>query len=413
MPSTTQPIIRLPDTLRNWPWRRTINPHYEECKTESEAWIESFRAFSPRAQKAFNRCNFSLLSSLAWANLDRDGCRIGCDLMHLFFVFDEHSDRSTQEETRQQAISIMDALRNPHKARPEGEFIGGRVAQEYWLNAIKTTSPIFQRRFIESFQRYVDSVVQQSSDRDHHCQRDITSYLALRRYTIGAEPSFVLNAMHMDLPDNVVSHPTLKRLEELATDMIILGNDIVSYDREQSQPGQAEHNIISAIMSSLNLDVQGAMDWVGVYHDGLVEEFLSEFSRLPVFPEESEQINAYVVEYANALANWVRASDSWGFESERYFGKDAPRIGREKTFVLRPQQVVSEASAQEVAIAPEPETLPSEHLESEDEVSVAKHKREEDVKRRVAPAGVGTISSIWTRAWSFFGSLLKRVGILL
>jgi len=33
--------------------------------------MESFHAFSPRAQKAFNRCNFSLLSSLAWANLDK------------------------------------------------------------------------------------------------------------------------------------------------------------------------------------------------------------------------------------------------------------------------------------------------------------------------------------------------------
>lgn len=59
-----------------------------------------------------------------------EGCRIGCDLMHLFFVFDEHSDRSTKEETRQQADAIMDALRNPHKPRPPHEFIGGRVAQE-------------------------------------------------------------------------------------------------------------------------------------------------------------------------------------------------------------------------------------------------------------------------------------------
>lgn len=67
-------------------------------------------------------------------------------------------------------------------------------------------------------------------------------------------------------------------------------------------------------MSSLDLDVQGAMDWVGVYHDGLVDEFLSEYDRIPVFPELPEQVNAYVVEYANALANWVRASDCWGFE---------------------------------------------------------------------------------------------------
>lgn len=104
--------------------------------------------------------------------------------------------------------------------------------RSFWLRAIKSTPVSFQRRFIESFQRYVDSVVQQSSDREHRCQRNIEDYLTIRRYTIGAEPSFVANAMYMDLPDHVVEHPTLRRLELLAIDMIVMGNDIVSYDRE-------------------------------------------------------------------------------------------------------------------------------------------------------------------------------------
>lgn len=82
----------------------------------------------------------------------------------------------------------------------------------------------------------MDSVVQQSSDREHGCQRNIDDYLAIRRYTIGAEPSFVVNAMNMDLPDHVVEHPTLRRLELLAIDMIVMGNDIVSYDREYVSP---------------------------------------------------------------------------------------------------------------------------------------------------------------------------------
>ncbi|KAK0670689.1 isoprenoid synthase domain-containing protein [Cercophora samala] len=314
MPTSSQLTIHLPDTLRNWPWKRTINPHYEDCKRESEAWIESFQAFSPKAQQAFNRCNFSLLSSLAWANLNREGCRIGCDLMHLFFVFDEYSDHSTEDETRQQASAIMDALRNPHSPRPPYEFVGGRVAQEYWLNAIKNTSQTFQRRFIEAFQRYTDSVVQQSFDRSQGCQRDIQSYLALRRFTIGAEPSFVLNAMHMDLPDHVFAHPTLRRLEHLATDMIIIGNDIVSYNREQSQPGQGEHNIVSAAMATFGLSVQDAMDWAGRHHDNLVDQFIAEHKQLPQFPHESSTVGDHVREYADALANWVRASDSWGFE---------------------------------------------------------------------------------------------------
>ena len=246
--------------------------------------------------------------------------------------------------------------------------------------------------------------MQQSSDRDQHCQRDVQSYLTLRRYTIGAEPSFVLNAMHMDLPDAVVNHPTLKRLEDLATDMIILGNDIVSYDREQSQPGQAEHNIISAAMSSHNLDVQGAMDWVGELHDGLVDEFLGLYARLPQkFPEETEQTNAYAKEYANALANWVRASDAWGFESERYFGRDAPRVGRERTFTLRPQPQTQDSdqwAAQEVAIAPEPETLKQEE-----------QRQQHQHQAVVNPAKVLTISSMWTRAWKFLGWVLKKAGI--
>lgn len=51
--------IYLPDTLAEWPWPRAINPHYAEAKEESQAWAASFNAFSPKAQHAFNRCDFS------------------------------------------------------------------------------------------------------------------------------------------------------------------------------------------------------------------------------------------------------------------------------------------------------------------------------------------------------------------
>lgn len=59
-----------------------------------------------------------------------DACRIGCDLMNLFFVFDEWSDISSAYETRLQADSIMDALRNPCKPRPTGEWVGGEIARQ-------------------------------------------------------------------------------------------------------------------------------------------------------------------------------------------------------------------------------------------------------------------------------------------
>ena len=54
-----RPLIRIPDPLRNWPWPRLVNPHYDECKRESDAWFQSFNAFSQKAQLAFVNCNFS------------------------------------------------------------------------------------------------------------------------------------------------------------------------------------------------------------------------------------------------------------------------------------------------------------------------------------------------------------------
>lgn len=51
--------VTLPDILASWPWPRTQNPLYEEVKTECEAWIASFKCFSPKAQKAYDACGFS------------------------------------------------------------------------------------------------------------------------------------------------------------------------------------------------------------------------------------------------------------------------------------------------------------------------------------------------------------------
>lgn len=59
-----------------------------------------------------------------------DGCRIGCDLINLFFVFDEKFDVSDAYETRHQADCIMDALNNPDKPRPPGDWIGGLITQQ-------------------------------------------------------------------------------------------------------------------------------------------------------------------------------------------------------------------------------------------------------------------------------------------
>jgi len=61
----------IPNNLDHWQWPRHLNPYYAEVKAESAAWARSFGAFSPKAQHAYDRCDFNLLACLAYPLLNK------------------------------------------------------------------------------------------------------------------------------------------------------------------------------------------------------------------------------------------------------------------------------------------------------------------------------------------------------
>nr|QJQ03973.1 Pro1 [Armillaria gallica] len=335
--------IFLPDTLANWQWPRHLNPHYAEVKKASAAWAKSFRAFQTKAQEAFDRCDFNLLASFAYPLADEARLRSGCDLMNLFFVIDEYSDVSTEEEVRAQKDIVMDAIRNTEKPRPAGEWIGGEVSRQFWDLAKKTASTQAQKRFIDTFDEYLESVVQQAADRNNSHVRGIESYLEVRRNTIGAKPSFALLEFDMQLPDE--SHQSSgyqRNLRKSCIDMLCLGNDVVSYNLEQARDDDG-HNIVTIAMNELRTDVAGAMIWVDEYHKQLESRFMENFKKVPRW---GGPIDLQVARYCDGLGNWVRANDQWSFESERYFGKKGPEIIQRRWITLMPKMVSEELGPQ-------------------------------------------------------------------
>jgi Delta6-protoilludene synthase len=161
--------FKLPDTLEHWPWKRLLNPHFQEVKDESAAWLRSFKAFEPRQQRKFDLCDFStlsldarcstsyiyfpdLLAGLSYSLLNKgdhppradsklfvtltdirhypEHLRVGCDFLNFVFVYDEFADVLDKDGAQQQADIAMDALRNPTKARPQGESIIGEIARQ-------------------------------------------------------------------------------------------------------------------------------------------------------------------------------------------------------------------------------------------------------------------------------------------
>jgi len=327
-PKTT---FMLPDLLANWPFKRTINQAFSTVAPISAEWIEDFKAFDAKTQRSFNKCNFGLIASLAYPRASPEHLRAGCDLMNTFFVFDDISDCQTACEVRKVADIIMDAIRNPDKPRPDGEPLLGEIHRSFWALASAKASITATRRFVKHYELYAAAVCEQAEDRDNSFVRDIDAYMALRRDTIGAKPSFDLLLLAMEIPDEKLDDPKIVELELLAIDMIILGNDVYSYNVEQSR-GDDGHNMVSVAMASRKLSVQGAMDYIGEQYATLGSRFLS---KMTLFTNSDD---SNLASYVWGLGNWVTANVEWSFESERYFGTSGPKIRNMRRVELLPKK---------------------------------------------------------------------------
>ncbi|KAF8260661.1 terpenoid synthase [Lactarius quietus] len=327
------PQFTLPDLLSQWPWPKLLNKHLEETKPEFDEWVRGFDALDAESQKTFDKCNFALLSALGNPLLNKECLRVTCDLMALFFIYDEYTDKLDGDSAHTCADMVMDALRNPHKERPDGESKLGEITRQFWLRAIKVASEATQSRFLKSFAAYVYAVIDEASDRDGGRVRGINDYLELRRLTAAIFASSFPVELGLDIPDEVMTHHAMESLLVMAGDILVLTNDLYSYNIEQAA-GHGGHNILTVVMNEKGVDLNGALDWLAEYSGELLSKFQSQYRVLPSWGPGTDPIVAAFVE---RLAYGIRGYDCWAFEAERYFGTKGPEIQKHRLVTLLPR----------------------------------------------------------------------------
>ncbi|KAG6897311.1 hypothetical protein C0992_002613 [Termitomyces sp. T32_za158] len=118
----------------------------------------------------------------------------------------------------------MDAIRNPHKARPAGECVIGEATRQFWNLSSQCASIGARCRFIEALDKYTAAVAGEAHDRAQNYIRNIDEYFLLRRDTIGAKPAFVVLEFGLNLPNEVFEDPVIQSLTNVCIDLIILSN---------------------------------------------------------------------------------------------------------------------------------------------------------------------------------------------
>ncbi|KDR71607.1 hypothetical protein GALMADRAFT_143861 [Galerina marginata CBS 339.88] len=324
----------LPDLLTNFPWPRKLSEYYHQAKAESSAWTESYHPFDEEGLKGFNLCDFNLLASLAYAPREKELIRLGCDLMNIFYVFDEYTDIADGNEANKIRDIIMDGFQNSHKERPEGELLVGAMARDFWIRASGFVAPGANclQHFIHDFDTYTAAVVREADDRTKRRYRGFEDYLSIRLDSSGCLPSFALCEFGLDLPEEAYSHPRMAALRKLGTYLIAIGNDIDSYAMEKAR-GLELHNSVELVMLEQNLDIQGAINWLERYAAGVHAEFLDNVAKMPSWGKDADR---RVKLYIDGIAQWVRGNDDWTFESGRYFGSKGLEIQKTRLMSLLP-----------------------------------------------------------------------------
>lgn len=95
----------------------------------------------------------------------------------------------------------------------------------------------------------------------------------------------------------------------------------MSYDIEQAR-GETR-NMVVILMKHHGMEVQEAVDHVAEKCEALVERFRETKAQLPSFGED---LNPLVATYVEGLQYWIAGFLNWCFETERYFGKEAPDV---------------------------------------------------------------------------------------
>jgi hypothetical protein len=66
--------------------------------------------------------------------------------------------------------------------------------------------------------------MEQAIDRHENRIRDLQSYLDVRRHTIAMTSLYALLQLGLDIPEEVISHPTIETMVISSSDMIIIDN---------------------------------------------------------------------------------------------------------------------------------------------------------------------------------------------
>ncbi|MET8834898.1 terpene synthase [Micromonospora sp. NPDC004540] len=273
----------------------------------------------PVTRERLARAGFARYAGRLYPDATEPDLRALAALFTWFFLVDdacEGPDRLAPAQIRALRDGALALLREGPRARHPG-FSGPlrRLLVQAWQEPRRRMPARWRLRFADAVADHLDGAWREAVATGAGRPPGIAEYVQLRRATSAAYVSYPLIefAAGRPLPDAVYHHPALRRLADLANDLLSWYNDLASLERDRA--GAGGHNLVLAVAAERAVSVPAAVDLVAARWRAEMAHFMALHAAVPSFgPALDESVTAHL----DGLANAVRGTVDWTLESARY-----------------------------------------------------------------------------------------------
>ncbi|KAI0889276.1 Presilphiperfolan-8-beta-ol synthase [Annulohypoxylon maeteangense] len=336
--STTKRIqVFVPDMFSSiMSAKPIVNPNYFSVKPQADAWLA--RTFGQNGKWATknSKVDYAYLASMWAPTCDEEALRTIVDWMHWASYFDDQFDEghlrkdlSAAQEEIGIAVGIMEETQ-PWYAPEQCPL--RYVFQTTWERIKKRSSQDMQQHSKQMHRMFFDGLIEQvrSTEGKRTLTLSVEEYLHMRRGTIGVYPgiSLIEYAEGVELPLDIINHPSLKECMCVSVDLALLANDILSYKKDIALG--VDQNLIVLLMNQ-GLSAQQALNKISSMIHNCYKRYYMALANMPIWGEKTDRV---VLRFVEACRNAALGNLHWSFKTGRYLGSGGNQLYETRTLII-------------------------------------------------------------------------------
>ncbi|NLU94904.1 terpene synthase family protein [Chitinophaga sp. Ak27] len=304
------------------PVETSINPFVHIVTNHTNQWVQTFELHTGQSYEKYLGDNFGFMTARFYPFAPLEHLCLANDINVLLFVMDDAMDNqivkndliTTRKKFEAFIATTLDILHLPqeYNGEPTGVFA---ATLDVWKRLCVISNKRWQDNFILSIAKMFEAALWEFDNVASGRIPTVSEFYNKRQFLGAAHISTDMIPIieQIDLPEQLLSHPSIEELTVLARNAVCWANDLFSLSKEIIHGDQ--HNMVFIMQAEKKLSLPQAIHQTAALHDTDMHKFMAISKELPSFGAFDHSISRYV----RILGAILKGNVDWSTaETKRY-----------------------------------------------------------------------------------------------